>query len=705
MRTLSVQWKITLLAGCCLLITSLSLVGFSVYNAIENQKTITAQSSKSVIEKSQQLLETRARLNSIEVGQFLNEAIYRAEMLASNALFFKTNTEENFGSSEELRTALDEMVRKSVAEFDSIEGAYLVFKPNLLDGEDSNYIDADYVGSNDIGRFASYWKTAENGENIIANVLTEQALSESSESERFYCPIGSGEICVSTPRLVIQDEGQFLAASISVPILIDEVPIGFYGIDLKLDQLSNIVMESDQSLFDGSGRIYILSLSGSLIASDDPSLTIGSQFQSSTISNDKVTDLLFGEELDTSWSSDEQWLTVFAPMKLANQTWGVIFEMPRSVVVADAIELDTVLSNNLASSVKSELFTGGVFVLIGLGLIALLAQRIVKPIREVVVRLDDIASGEGDLTQRLDVKSQDEIGQLAQGFNLFLEKLQLTIKEVVQTTNEVAETTIQAKEAAMATRSSSESQFKEVDLVATASEEMTQTASLVVQNAETAVQAATDANKAAESGQQVIESSQHEMSALVDKMTQAVPIVEELAKNNANITAILTVIEGISEQTNLLALNAAIEAARAGEQGRGFAVVADEVRNLASRTQASVGEIREVIDKVQRGTQDVVEAIQEGNQLAHDSSNQVNTAVSELSHIFEAIAAINDMNSQIVRAAEEQQTVSAEVNLSVSNIRDLSAQIVSQAGESESVGSQINTLSERQQQLVSQFKV
>ncbi|MGC9461789.1 methyl-accepting chemotaxis protein, partial [Vibrio genomosp. F10] len=125
----------------------------------------------------------------------------------------------------------------------------------------------------------------------------------------------------------------------------------------------------------------------------------------------------------------------------------------------------------------------------------------------------------------------------------------------------------------------------------------------------------------------------------------------------------------------------------------------------ASRTQASVGEIRGVIDKVQRGTQDVVATIQEGHQLAHDSSSQVNTAVEELSHIFAAIAAINDMNSQIVRAAEEQQTVSAEVNQSVSNIRDLSAQIVSQAGESESIGNQINTLSEKQQQLVSQFKV
>jgi len=188
-------------------------------------------------------------------------------------------------------------------------------------------------------------------------------------------------------------------------------------------------------------------------------------------------------------------------------------------------------------------------------------------------------------------------------------------------------------------------------------------------------------------------------------MSEAVPVVEELAQNNANITEILEVIEGISEQTNLLALNAAIEAARAGEQGRGFAVVADEVRNLASRTQDSVGEIRLVIEKVQKGTRDVVAAIQDGNQLANGTAHQVQNAVTELSQVFEAIASINDMNSQIVKAAEEQQTVSAEVNQSVANIRDLSAQILEQAGESETVGAQISELSQRQQQLVSQFKV
>lgn len=705
MRSLSVQWKITLLAGCCLIITSLSLIGFSIYNATSNQQVIKSQSSESVINKTQQLLASVAQLNAQETQRYVDEAVYRAEMLAASAQFLKNNADENFTPSEELRTALDEMVRRSVLNFDSIQGAYLVFQPDLLDGEDANYVDADYVGSNEKGRFAPYWKVADNGENVLANVLSEPILSDDSNSERFYCPLSSGQTCISTPRVVNSGGTALLTSSISVPILVDDVAIGFLGIDLRLDGLTSVVTQSDQSLFDGAGAVYVVSLDGSVIASDDSSIAVGSVFQSDNTNSDLMTDFIFGGEVTTQWSENGEWLLAFAPVFAANQTWGVLFEIPRESVVADANRLDSIISTKVSEGIQTEVIAGVIFILFGLAIIAFSSLSIVKPIRQVVERLNDIASGEGDLTQRLEVKSQDEIGQLSQGFNLFLDKLQHTIKEVIQTTEQVASTTSQAKASASSTRESSESQFKEVDLVATAAEEMTQTAGLVVQNAEVAVDAACEANRSARQGQQVIELSAGEMRKLVERMSSAVPIVEELAKNNGNITEILSVIEGISEQTNLLALNAAIEAARAGEQGRGFAVVADEVRNLASRTQSSVGEIRAVIDKVHAGTQDVVEAIQEGNILANDTALHVQNAVEDLGSIFTSIEEISDMNSQIVRAAEEQQSVSGEVNQSVVNIRDLSAKILEQAAASEQVGSEIEQLSQQQQKLVNQFKV
>ena len=705
MRTLSVQWKITLLAGFCLLVTSLSLIGFSIFNALSNQQQIKQQSTQSVIAKSEKIVETQALLSATEVSEYLSEALYRAEMLASSTLFQKNLSEENFGDSEELRTALDEMVRRSVIDFTSIQGAYLVFKPNMLDNEDSNYVDAEYVGSNEIGRFAPYWMIDENGKNVIPNVLTEPQLMDKGNEERFSCPMVQGVPCITNPRMVAQQSGQFLASSISIPLLIDNSPIGFFGIDLRLDGLIGAVLNSDQHLFEGSGNVNLVSESGYLIASDNSAAKIGSLYQSTRLSSKALQALLVEQKVRSQWSNDGEWLSVFAPIKIANQAWGVLFEMPRSSVLADARALDQTISQQVETSVKSELFAGILLVLAGLATIAWSAARLVKPIRDVVFRLNDIASGEGDLTQRLEVKSQDEIGQLAIGFNLFLGKLQSIIGDVVDTTLKIGTTSKKSRDAAQQTRASSDSQFREVDLVATASEEMTQTASLVLQNAEVAVNAATKANEAAGEGQKVIEQSQQQMMKLVERMTAAVPVVEELASNNSNITEILTVIEGISEQTNLLALNAAIEAARAGEQGRGFAVVADEVRGLASRTQQSVGEIRQVIESVQKGTHDVVKAIEEGNNLANESSVHVENAALELRQIFTAISSINDMNSQIVKAAEEQQAVSAEVNQNVSNIRELSAQILSQAEGSESVSSTIGDLSLKQQQIVNQFKV
>lgn len=705
MRTLSVGWKITVLAGCCLLFTSLALIGFSLHNAINSQNSIRQLSSQSVIDKSQHLLEARAEINARDVKDYFDEAIYRAEMLISNTLFQKSNTEENFGSSEELRSSLDQMIHKAVLEFDSIQGAYLVFLPNALDGEDGNYVGADYVGSNEIGQFATYWRVGDDSDDVEQFILSKADLGDSSNTEKFYCPVVNQHACVSTPKFYLVDGEKQLMASLSLPVVANKEVIGLLGLDLRITDLSSTVAESDASLFDGRGYVNIISFDETVVASDDASITAGSRFKSPILDPSTITDLMFGGQAQAQWSNDGAWLTVFSPVTIANQTWGVLFDMPKDAVLKDATTLDQIISEQLRHGTMVEIAAGAGFVLVGLLVIAFMSARIVKPIQAVVSSLEDIASGEGDLTQRLEVGSQDEIGQLAQQFNAFLSKLQNTIQQVVGNTGMIASTAAQSSSNAIVTRESSEAQFKEVDMVATASEEMTQTAALVVESAEVAVQAADQANQSAIKGQEVIELSANEMVTLVEQMNNAVPVVEELARNNSNITEILTVIEGISEQTNLLALNAAIEAARAGDQGRGFAVVADEVRKLASRTHDSVGEIQQVIEQVEQGTQDVVAAILQSSDLADSTASHVQEAVASLGKVFESIASINDMNMQIVKAAQEQQTVSSEVNKNVANIRELSGSILDRATDAERMGKDIDSYSVKQQELMRQFKV
>ncbi|MFT6986480.1 MAG: methyl-accepting chemotaxis protein [Psychromonas sp.] len=705
MKIRSVRWKITLTAGLCLILTSFSLIGFSVYHALENQKTIQEESAKSVIAKSQQFLQSQAKLNVAEIKQLLEEAFYRGEMLAESALFLQQNAQDNTFESDLLRTSLDEMIRRAVIHFPSIHGAYLVFEKNSLDGQDVDFQGSDYTGSNEIGRFATYWATSLDGSKILSNVILEATLNDPKNNERFSCPLKTTKPCMTTPAFNVFGDGETLTSSISFPLIKDDQVIGFVGIDLKLNFLAPTVRATDTSLFDGKGAVNLLTQSGMLIASDHAEAKIGTPFQSPHGLDNELLEVSKSNEINTIWSDDGDWLMLFAPLTIASQHWGLVFEMPKESVLEDANRLDALITEQVEAGVFKELLSGLVFIIIGLMVIAFAALELVKPIREVVARLQDIASGEGDLTLRLQVKSEDEIGQLAHGFNQFLDKLQEMIKQIIETTHQIADTAVQAEKSASVTRGSSEAQLKEVDMVATASEEMTQTARLVVVHADMAVKAANQANDSAIQGQQVVELSSNEMAMLVQRMSEAVPVVEELAANNTNITAILTVIEEISKQTNLLALNAAIEAARAGEQGRGFAVVADEVRNLARRTQDSVNEIREVVIKVQTGTIDVVDAIQNGSKLANSTSTQVQKAVTQFNDVFKSIAEISEMNSQIVNAAEEQQAVSSEVNLSVTNIRDLSAHILEQAEASENVGRQIAELSSKQESLVNQFKV
>lgn len=276
---------------------------------------------------------------------------------------------------------------------------------------------------------------------------------------------------------------------------------------------------------------------------------------------------------------------------------------------------------------------------------------------------------------------------------------------MAQSSDELSNVAARSSVIASESKEGSDVQFKEVDMVATAVEELTQTASLVVDHSTLAADAAKQAESASKQGKELILTTESVIQSLVANMEKAVPVAQELESNSINITTILSVIEGISEQTNLLALNAAIEAARAGEQGRGFAVVADEVRQLASRTGDSVDEIRTVIDQLQSGTKSVVSAITEGNTIALDGASTIKLSVESLQQISDAVVTIQDMNMQIVRAAEEQQAVSNEVNQSVSNIRDSSQKMLEQANLGEEVGLELSSLSTQQKELMSQFKV
>ncbi|MFJ2538584.1 MULTISPECIES: methyl-accepting chemotaxis protein [unclassified Pseudomonas] len=335
----------------------------------------------------------------------------------------------------------------------------------------------------------------------------------------------------------------------------------------------------------------------------------------------------------------------------------------------------------------------------------LLANTILRPLNLMKANLDDIAAGEGDLTRRLTITSQDELGELAGSFNRFVDKIHGLVRQITEMTTQLTGLVTQVSDQAQRSDQAMERQRHETDQVATAINEMSAAAQEVAKSAQNAAVAAQQTDEEGQSAKRVVAGSIKQIHALVDDIRSSGVSLDSLQQDVSSIVGVLGVIRSIAEQTNLLALNAAIEAARAGEAGRGFAVVADEVRALASRTQISTQEIQGMIDRLQAGTQSAVEAMRRSSEAGDGTSVQANQAGASLDAMAELIATINSMNAQIASAAEEQTAVAEEINRSVHQI----AVAVDNVADETQLGAQTSRsladLGQRLGKLVGQFRI
>ncbi|TXH93904.1 MAG: methyl-accepting chemotaxis protein [Pseudomonas sp.] len=330
---------------------------------------------------------------------------------------------------------------------------------------------------------------------------------------------------------------------------------------------------------------------------------------------------------------------------------------------------------------------------------------VTRPLHGLLERIKQVAEGDGDLRVRLEVHSRDELGQLSDAFNHFLDKLQPLISEVSRVTGEVADAAHNLAELATANDRLISSEHAAVDQVSTAATEMSAAVHEVARNAQNAADAARGAEQQSHEGAEVVGATIHAIRQLAHEVEAASETIQTLEQETANIGAVLAVIKGIAEQTNLLALNAAIEAARAGEQGRGFAVVADEVRALAARTQDSTKDIQDMIERLQVGVQNAVRAMHAGSAKARDSVERAAGVDGALSATGDSVARINDMAAQIATACEEQSTVTEEIARNISDIRDLSNEAAHTSEQSAQASARLSELSHGLAQLVGRFRV
>jgi methyl-accepting chemotaxis protein len=429
--------------------------------------------------------------------------------------------------------------------------------------------------------------------------------------------------------------------------------IGVVGGDLSLETLTTIL---DSLKIDGMGYAFLVSADGKILVHPDKSV-INTSIQQLYPQNTPTINSALSE---TTLNGAKQILT-FAPIQgLPSVNWYI-------GLAVDKDQAYEMLSEFRTSAIIATIIA----VVIIIVLLGMLIRILMQPLHTMARAMQDIAQGEGDLTKRLQIQSNDEFGQLARSFNQFVERIHTSISEVSSATalvNEVAKLVANASNASML---NSDEQASRTSSVAAAINELGAATQEIARNAADASNHASSARLQAEDGRQVLGKTIHSMNALSEQIRGSCSNIEILNRKTVDIGQILEVIQSISQQTNLLALNAAIEAARAGEAGRGFAVVADEVRNLAHRTQTSAQEIQKMIEELQVGSHDAVITMTESQRHSEDSVTIANQAGESLGTVTERIGEIDGMNQSVATATEEQTSVVESINIDITEINTL----------------------------------
>jgi methyl-accepting chemotaxis protein len=370
-----------------------------------------------------------------------------------------------------------------------------------------------------------------------------------------------------------------------------------------------------------------------------------------------------------------------------------------------AVVPEAELFSSLNRSTITTLTITAVIIALSIVMIMLLIAKTIKPLAVTARLLQNIGSGEGDLTKRIKVTGNDEIGQVGKGFNAFVVKLQDIIQQVIQKSNGVLSLAEDVHQQSGYSQEQTSKQRMSIESLAAAMSEMNSTIQEIALNANKAAELAKQATDNVENGHETVTNSIDHIQSLSEDMTNAAHVIHELSEQSESIGGILNVIRGISEQTNLLALNAAIEAARAGEQGRGFAVVADEVRSLAQKTADSTDEIQKMIEQLQAGSRKAVDVINRGQESTNRTVESVDQAGTALITIRSAVEQINDMNFQVATATEEQSQAIDEMNENIVRVEEAGNENLEVAEQVTELSNQLTDFANQLSDLMSQFKV
>lgn len=705
MKHLSISTKLLWITSA-LFLSIVAILSISLWWTLSAQNAqLSDQVQNTLQTETRDKLEARAGEYGEMVAGFINEA-YRIPF--SFAGMLESTADELPLKRDRLELAVAAVLKKNA----QVSSMYAQFEPNGYDGLDSEFLNVNVSHSvATSGALEVYYTRNDDGtvehnqvEDSAEKYLTSLNEFGIRDAEWYLCGKETLKPCLMEPYLYeITPGNKALMTSLTVPVLKHKQFIGVVGVDVNLPVFQTLIDKLSKSLYDGQAKVTLLSTRGLVVAASHYSKKARPLAESI---NPTLASQIISLHKNSGYMVNDDEIIVAYPIKipLANAEWSLVIQVPTAQAYKSSIELNNDM-DEMATSLGSLLLIVGIVVSIAAVItISLVIRSIISPLRMIQGRVEHLASADGDLTQSIEVDSHAELIALAKGFNSFIYKLKNLIAELKTLASRSQEESQASAKIAQLTRDSVNRQYGEIESVVTAVNQMSATA-LEVAKASEQTAAETEAmSRNIRHSEESLTKAMGFVATMSQESMEAKLAVSKVAESSMNISRILEVISSIAAQTNLLALNAAIEAARAGEQGRGFAVVADEVRALASKTQSSTNDISTLIDALQKEVQSASGIIDKGAERAQMAVSQTEQALNSLNSMVSQIGEISDQVTHIAAAAEEQSAVTEEVNRNITGISDSASELARLAGEAQQSSVVLANLVKQQHEQLGKLK-
>ena len=704
----SIQLKISLFTGLATLIAILCLSAFSILSTKQLQEQVQENTQDVFFGLFEDQLEGRLENSAEHITNLLQSAFLINEDLARSFISLKQGADTQETQSQ-LRDNYNGILKSALKDRPEVLGVYTLWEPNALDNQDEKYQNQNHLGYDASGRFIPYWTRSNIGRPQVDALVGYEDNSRPDGADRvgeyYLCSKDSHNNCLLEPYIYEVNGVDTLLTSLVTPILINQKFVGITGLDISLKSLEEIAKQLSDKLYNGHSRVLILSNRGG-IASDSQGEETGNNIRdflpkkANHIINNMSRD---GFELvnDPEDQNFQAMISIKVGANIPN--WSLWISVPKAIVLADFIELNEMTQAEQFEQNISFILVGLLITLISIVVIWWLSSQISRPVLKLTDFMKQVA--QGDFTHRLQHKSVDELGQLSDACNQFLDQIQPLLKQVIVSSDQITGNATQSARISAETLTGASQQQEDVMQLASAVTELSATAQNVADNTVTAADSTGQMKAIAAEGQKELDKANSSIEALAQDVKHSSEVINRVSHDSKEIHTVMDVIRDIADQTNLLALNAAIEAARAGEQGRGFAVVADEVRSLAKRTQDSTAEIQEKIERLQASALEAVNSMEVGSERAHESEAMTTEANEKLVNIIQNIDEVNDLIIQVSSAAEQQRSVTDSISTNVNNITSIATQTASGATNSNETSQQLELHADELKQLVTKFKV